>query len=239
MAAPPALTTSRLGALPQLPGVGPQRFPSEYGFGFSAEGDWKTAVLVRIGAVMGYGLEGGASLMEDYSYNFTPGNEMIMGSHMLEVSPSVGTIAKPKLEIHPLGIGGKADPVRLVFTVAPKKDAVVVSMSDVRERFRLTMNLVDVVEPLGELKQLPCARGLWKPQPDLKTSAECWLRSGASHHTCMTTSVGREAWEDFARIAVSNSPPSTRTPRPQNSSATLRSPKCTTASTTVTDITER
>ena len=190
-----------LGALPQLPGVGPQRFPSEYGFGFSAEGDWKTAVLVRIGAVMGYGLEGGASLMEDYSYNFTPGNEMIMGSHMLEVSPSVGTIAKPKLEIHPLGIGGKADPVRLVFTVAPKKDAVVVSMSDVRERFRLTMNLVDVVEPLGELKQLPCARGLWKPQPDLKTSAECWLRSGASHHTCMTTSVGREAWEDFARIA--------------------------------------
>lgn len=190
-----------LGALPQLPGVGPQRFPSEYGFGFSAEGDWKTAVLVRIGAVMGYGLEGGASLMEDYSYNFTPGNEMIMGSHMLEVSPSVGTIAKPKLEIHPLGIGGKADPVRLVFTVAPKKDAVVVSMSDVRERFRLTMNLVNVVEPLGELKQLPCARGLWKPQPDLKTSAECWLRSGASHHTCMTTSVGREAWEDFARIA--------------------------------------
>ena len=126
---------------------------------------------------------------------------MIMGSHMLEVSPSIGTIAKPKLEIHPLGIGGKADPVRLVFTVAPKKDAVVVSMSDVRERFRLTMNLVDVVEPLGELKQLPCARGLWKPQPDLKTSAECWLRSGASHHTCMTTSVGREAWEDFARIA--------------------------------------
>ena len=91
--------------------------------------------------------------------------------------------------------------MRLVFTVAPKKDAVVVSMSDVRERFRLTMNLVDVVEPLGELKQLPCARGLWKPQPDLKTSAECWLRSGASHHTCMTTSVGREAWEDFARIA--------------------------------------
>ena len=158
---------------------------------------------------------------------------------MLEVSPSIGTIAKPKLEIHPLGIGGKADPVRLVFTVAPKKDAVVVSMSDVRERFRLTMNLVDVVEPLGELKQLPCARGLWKPQPDLKTSAECWLRSGASHHTCMTTSVGREAWEDFAASPVSNSPPSTRTPRPQNSSATLRSPKCTTDSTTVTDITER
>lgn len=190
-----------LGTLGQLPGVGPQRFPSEYGWGFSAEGDWKTAVLVRIGAVMGHGLEGGASLMEDYSYNFAPGAEMILGSHMLEVSPSVGTIAKPKLEIHPLGIGGKDDPVRLVFTVAPKHDAVVVSMSDVRERFRLLMNVVDVVEPAGSLKQLPCARALWEPRPSLKESAECWLRAGGSHHTCMTTSVGREAWEDFARIA--------------------------------------
>ncbi|GGI14425.1 L-arabinose isomerase [Galliscardovia ingluviei] len=190
-----------LGALPQLPGVGPQRFPSEYGFGFSAEGDWKTAVLVRIGVVMGFGLEGGASLMEDYSYHFAEGNEKIMGSHMLEVSPSIGTMAKPRLEIHPLGIGGKADPVRLVFTGAPKKDAVVVSLSDVRERFRLLMNVVDVVEPDGDLPVLPCARALWKPEPSLKVSAECWLRAGGSHHTCMTTSVGREAWEDFARIA--------------------------------------
>ena len=190
-----------LGALPQLPGVGPQRFPSEYGFGFSAEGDWKTAVLVRIGAVMGYGLDGGASLMEDYSYNFVPGHEMNMGAHMLEVSPSIGTIAKPRLEIHPLGIGGKADPVRLVFTAAPKKDVVVVSMADMRERFRLLMNVVDVVEPEGSLKALPCARALWQPRPSLKDSAECWLRAGGSHHTCMTTSVGREAWEDFARMA--------------------------------------
>ena len=190
-----------LGALPQLPGVGPQRFPSEYGFGFSAEGDWKTAVLVRIGAVMGYGLDGGASLMEDYSYNFVPGHEMNMGAHMLEVSPSIGAIAKPRLEIHPLGIGGKADPVRLVFTAAPKKDVVVVSMADMRERFRLLMNVVDVVEPEGSLKALPCARALWQPRPSLKDSAECWLRAGGSHHTCMTTSVGREAWEDFARMA--------------------------------------
>ena len=151
-----------LGALPQLPGVGPQRFPSEYGWGFSAEG---------------------------------------AGSHMLEVSPSVGTIAKPRLEIHPLGIGGKADPVRLVFTVAPKQDAVVVSLADVRTRFRMLMNVVDVVEPLGSLDKLPCARALWKPEPNLEVSAECWLRAGGSHHTCMTTSVGREAWEDFARIA--------------------------------------
>ena len=118
---------------------------------------------MRIGAVMGYGLEGGASLMEDYSYNFTEGDELDMGSHMLEVSPSIGTIAKPKLEIHPLGIGGKADPVRLVFSGKPAKDAVVVSMSDVRERFRLLMDVVDVaVEPQGSLKELPCARAVWE-----------------------------------------------------------------------------
>ncbi|OZG50646.1 L-arabinose isomerase [Bombiscardovia coagulans] len=190
-----------LGSLSQLPGVGAQRLPSEHGFGFSAEGDWKTSMLVRIGAVMGAGLEGGASLMEDYSYNFVPGHEAILGSHMLEVSPSVGSINKPRLEIHPLGIGNKADPVRLVFTVAPHKDAVVISMADMRERFRLVMNVADVVPPDGSLRVLPTARALWKPQPSLKVSAECWLRSGAAHHTCMTTSVGREAWEDFARIA--------------------------------------
>lgn len=189
-----------LGTLPQLPGVGPQRFPSEYGWGFSAEGDWKTAVLVRIGAVMGYGLEGGASLMEDYSYNFTAGNELDMGSHMLEVSPSIGTIAKPKLAIYPLGIGGKSDPVRLVFSGKPG-DAVVVSMADERERFRLLMDEVSIVEPQGSLKNLPCARAVWKPKPDLKTAVQCWIAAGGSHHTCMTTSVGREAWEDFARIA--------------------------------------
>ena len=189
-----------LGALPQLPGVGPQRFPSEYGWGFSAEGDWKTSVLVRIGAVMGYGLEGGASLMEDYSYNFVPGNEFDMGSHMLEVSPSIGTIAKPKLAIYPLGIGGKSDPVRLVFSGKPA-DAVVVSMADERERFRLLMDEVTIVEPQGSLKNLPCARAVWKPKPDLKTAVQCWITAGGSHHTCMTTSVGREAWEDFARIA--------------------------------------
>ena len=189
-----------LGALPQLPGVGPQRFPSEYGWGFSAEGDWKTSVLVRIGAVMGYGLEGGASLMEDYSYNFEPGNELDMGSHMLEVSPAIGTIEKPKLAIYPLGIGGKSDPVRLVFSGKPA-DAVVVSMADERERFRLLMDEVTIVEPQGSLKNLPCARAVWKPKPDLKTAVQCWITAGGSHHTCMTTSVGREAWEDFARIA--------------------------------------
>ena len=189
-----------LGALRQLPGVGAQRLMAD-GYGFSAEGDWKTSVLVRIGNVMGYGLKGGCSLMEDYSYNFVPGQEEIMGAHMLEVSPTLLTEGRPRLEIHPLSIGDREDPVRLVFTATPCKDAVVVSLSDVRERFRLVMNVVDVVEPGGSLSKLPVARAIWKPRPSLKVSAECWLRAGAAHHTCMTTTVGREAWEDFARIA--------------------------------------
>ena len=119
---------------------------------------------------------------------------------MLEVSPSIGTIEKPKLAIYPLGIGGKSDPVRLVFSGKPA-DAVVVSMADERERFRLLMDEVTIVEPQGSLKNLPCARAVWKPKPDLKTAVQCWITAGGSHHTCMTTSVGREAWEDFARIA--------------------------------------
>lgn len=190
-----------LGMLQQLPGVGAQRLVSEYGWGFSAEGDWKTSILVRLGVVMGYGLEGGACLMEDYSYHLEKGHEMILGSHMLEVAPSIGTLQKPRLEIHPLGIGGKHDPVRLVFTAKPHRQALLVSLTDVCERFRLLMNVVDVVEPEGSLACLPCARALWKPYPDLKTSAECWLRAGGSHHTCLTTSIDRQVWEDFARIA--------------------------------------
>ncbi len=140
--------------------------------------------------------------MEDYSYNFTEGDELDIGSHMLKVSPSIGTIAKPKLEIHPLGIGGKADPgFRLVFSGKPTKDAVVVSMSDVRERFRLLMDVVDVVEPRLPQGASVRPRAVWEPKPSLKTAVECWITAGGSHHTCMTTSVGREAWEDFARIA--------------------------------------
>jgi L-arabinose isomerase len=191
-----------LGALHQLPGIGAQRLMAD-GYGFSAEGDWKTSVLVRVANVMGYGLPGGASLMEDYSYNLVPGREKILGAHMLEVSPSLvyGDSPKPRLEIHPLDIGGKEDPVRLVFTATPKKDAVVVAMSDMRERFRLVMNVVDVVEPDHDLPKLPTARALWEPKPSLKISAASWLLAGAAHHTCMTTSIGREEWEDFARIA--------------------------------------
>ncbi|MHA7861641.1 L-arabinose isomerase [Tessaracoccus sp. Y36] len=195
-----AFTTSfeDLGALKQLPGLAVQRLMAE-GYGFGAEGDWKTAILVRIANVMGAGLPGGASLMEDYTYDMTPGDELILGAHMLEVSPSL-TTAKPTLEIHPLGIGGKEDPVRLVFTADPGP-AVVVALSDMRDRFRLTANVVENVEPRAALPKLPVGRAVWKPQPDFRTSAAAWLTAGAAHHTVMSTAVGIEAFRDFADMA--------------------------------------
>ncbi|MFI5061050.1 MAG: L-arabinose isomerase, partial [Actinomycetales bacterium] len=195
-----AFTTSfvDLGALKQLPGLAVQRLMAE-GYGFGAEGDWKTAILVRAANVMGSGLPGGASLMEDYTYDLTPGEELILGAHMLEVSPSL-TTARPTLEVHPLGIGGKDDPVRLVFTADPGP-AVVVALSDLRDRFRLVANVVTVVEPTAALPKLPVGRAVWKPEPDFTTSATAWLEAGAAHHTVMSTAVGIEAFEDFARMA--------------------------------------
>ena len=194
-----AFTTSfeDLGALKQLPGLAVQRLMAE-GYGFGAEGDWKTAILVRAANVMGAGLPGGASLMEDYTYDLTPGDERILGAHMLEVSPSL-TSAKPTLEVHPLGIGGKDDPVRLVFTADPGP-AVVVALSDMRDRFRLVANVVEVVEPTAPLPKLPVGRAVWKPAPDFTTSATAWLEAGAAHHTVMSTAVGIQAFEDFARM---------------------------------------
>jgi L-arabinose isomerase len=169
------------------------------GYGFGAEGDWKTAILVRAANVMGAGLPGGASLMEDYTYDLTPGAERILGAHMLEVSPSL-TAARPTLEVHPLGIGGKEDPVRLVFTADPGP-AVVIALSDMRDRFRLVANAVEVVEPTAPLPKLPVGRAVWKPSPDFQTSATAWLEAGAAHHTVMSTALGIEAFEDYARIA--------------------------------------
>ncbi len=186
-----------LGALKQLPGLGVQRLMAE-GYGFGAEGDWKTAALVRIANVMGAGLPGGASLMEDYTYDLTPGSELILGAHMLEVSPAL-TTAKPSLEIHPLGIGGKEDPVRLVFN-ADAGPAVVVAMSDMRDRFRLVANVVEVIAAPEALPKLPVGRAVWKPEPDFTTSATAWLTAGAAHHTVMTTAVGIEVWEAFAAM---------------------------------------
>lgn len=195
-----AFTTSfeDLGALKQLPGLAVQRLMAE-GYGFGAEGDWKTALLVRVANVMGAGLPGGASLMEDYTYDMTPGEEVILGAHMLEVSPSLSS-QQPTLEVHPLGIGGKDDPVRLVFTADPGP-AVVVALSDMRDRFRLTANVVENVEPTAALPKLPVGRAVWKPQPDFPTSAAAWLTAGAAHHTVMSTAVGIEAFRDFAEMA--------------------------------------
>ncbi len=194
-----AFTTSfeDLGELTQLPGLAVQRLMAE-GYGFGAEGDWKTAILVRVANVMGAGLPGGASLMEDYTYHLEPGAELILGAHMLEVAPSL-TTATPRLEVHPLGIGGKQDPVRLVFTADPGP-ALVVAMSDVRDRFRLVANVVENVTP-PDLPKLPVGRAVWKPAPDFATSAACWLAAGAAHHTAMTTAVGIEVFRDFAQIA--------------------------------------
>jgi L-arabinose isomerase len=191
-------TFEDLGGLRQLPGLAVQRLMAE-GYGFGAEGDWKTAVLVRAAKVMGAGLPGGASLMEDYTYDMTPGDELILGAHMLEVCPTL-TTSKPKLEVHPLGIGGREDPVRLVFDTDPG-EAVVVALSDMRDRFRLTANVVDVVPPRETLPKLPVARAVWKPRPDFATSAAAWLTAGAAHHTVMSTAVGLEVFEDFAEIA--------------------------------------
>jgi L-arabinose isomerase len=191
-------TFEDLGALRQLPGLAVQRLMAD-GYGFGAEGDWKTAVLVRAASAMGVGLPGGASLMEDYTYDLVEGDELILGAHMLEVSPSL-TTARPTLEIHPLGIGGKDDPVRLVFTADPGP-AVVVALSDMRDRFRLTANVVEIVEPRAPLPHLPVGRAVWRPLPDFATSAAAWMTAGAAHHTVMSTAVGLPVFEDFARIA--------------------------------------
>src|SRR5690606_1780685 len=194
-----AFTTSfeDLGSLPQLPGLAVQRLMAD-GYGFGAEGDWKTAILVCVASVMGARLPGGGGLVEDYTYHLVPGEERILGAHMLEVSPAL-TTARPRLEVHPLGIGGKADPVRLVFT-ADAGPAVVVALSDMRDRFRLTANVVENVQA-PDLPNLPVGRAIWKLQPDFPTSAACWLAAGAAHHTVMTTAVGIEVFQDFAEIA--------------------------------------
>ena len=187
-----------LGGLKQLPGLAVQRLMAD-GYGFGAEGDWKTAVLVRAAKVMGAGLPGGASLIEDYTYDLTPGREAILGAHMLEVCPSL-TAARPRLEIHPLSIGGRQDPVRLVFSADPGP-GVVIALSDMRDRFRLVANVVEVIPPAEPLPRLPVGRAVWRPEPDFQTSVTSWLQAGAAPHTCMSTGVGIEAWEDYARMA--------------------------------------
>jgi L-arabinose isomerase len=184
-----------LGGLRQLPGLAVQRLMAD-GYGFGGEGDWKTSVLLRAGKAMAAGLPGGTSFMEDYTYHLVPGEEKILGAHMLEVCPSL-TTGRPALEIHPLSIGGREDPVRLRFTADPAP-GVVVGLADLGHRFRLTANVVEVVEPDEDLPQLPVACAVWKPEPSLATAAESWLVAGAPHHTVLTTALQREVFEDFA-----------------------------------------
>lgn len=191
-------TFEDLHGLPQLPGIATQRLMAD-GYGFAGEGDWKTAALVRAMKVMGTGLQGGNSFMEDYTYHFEPGNEMVLGSHMLEICPSIA-VNKPSCEIHPLGIGGKADPVRLVFNVGagPALNASVIDMGN---RFRLLVNTVDAVEPKFDLPKLPVARVLWKPHPDMQTACAAWIYGAGAHHTCYSQNLSAENLEDFAAMA--------------------------------------
>jgi L-arabinose isomerase len=191
-------TFEDLGELPQLPGIAVQRLMAD-GFGFGAEGDWKTAALLRIVKTMGAGLAGGTSFMEDYTYHLVRDGAKVLGAHMLEVCPSIAS-GRPSCEIHPLSIGGKQDPVRLVFTAAPGP-AIVVALLDVGDRFRLVANTIEVVAPDEELPKLPVARALWEPAPDLATAAEAWLLAGGPHHTVFTSAVGVDVLEDFAEIA--------------------------------------
>jgi L-arabinose isomerase len=191
-------TFENLTGLNQLPGLAVQRLMAD-GYGFGAEGDWKTAALVRCMKVMSVDLPGGNSFMEDYTYHFFPGNNQVLGAHMLEICPSIAE-SRPSCEIHPLGIGGKADPVRLVFNTAAGP-ALNASLIDLGHRFRLLVNTVEAVEPEAELPKLPVARVLWKPHPDLSTAAAAWIYAGGAHHTCFSQTLTPEYLDDFAEMA--------------------------------------
>ncbi len=187
-------TFEDLHGLKQLPGIAVQRLMSK-GYGFGAEGDWKTAALVRSMKVMADGLKGGTSFMEDYTYHFDPKEMAVLGAHMLEVCPSIAQ-GKPSLEVHQLSIGGKADPARLVFKTAPGK-AVNASVIDLGNRFRMIVNEVEVIK-CPDMPKLPVASVLWKPMPDLKTGAAAWILAGGAHHTGFSNAIDREYLEDFA-----------------------------------------
>jgi L-arabinose isomerase len=187
-----------LGGLRQLPGIAVQRLMAD-GYGFGGEGDWKSAVLVRVFKAMGDGLPGGTSFMEDYTYHLGPGTPRVLGAHMLEVCPSIAG-QTPRLEVHPLSIGGREDPPRLVFSAAPGA-AVVVGLSDLGDRFRIVANQIDVVAPDEPLPRLPVAHAVWEPRPSFQVATESWLVSGGPHHTVLTASVSPDTIKSFAEIA--------------------------------------
>jgi L-arabinose isomerase len=186
-----------LGGLRQLPGLAVQRLMAD-GYGFGGEGVWKTSAMLAAVKAIGARSDRGTSFMEDYTYHFGPGEPKILGAHMLEVCPSIA-VARPSCEIHPLGIGGREDPVRLVFDAAPGP-GVVLGLVDLGDRFRLVLNEIEVVPPDEPLAALPVARAVWKPAPDLSTSAESWLTAGGPHHTVLTQAAATETIVDFARM---------------------------------------
>ncbi len=191
-------TFENLHGFRQLPGLAVQRLMAD-GYGFGAEGDWKTAAMVRILKVMGEGIEGGTSFMEDYTYHLDPAGAKVLGAHMLEVCPTIAA-GKPTLETHPLGIGGKEDPARLVFTAAAGP-AINVSPIDLGNRFRIIVNEVDAVVPEHDLPELPVARVLWVPKPNLKIGAAAWILAGGAHHTVYSEQVDTRYIEIFAGMA--------------------------------------
>lgn len=191
-------TFENLYGFKQLPGIASQRLMAD-GYGFGAEGDWKTAALLRAAKVMDEGLEGGTSFMEDYTYDFRKDRSRVLGSHMLEICPSIAS-GQARCEIHPLGIGGKADPARLVFNV-DEGPAINVSLIDMGTRFRLLVNEVDTVTPEEDLPNLPVARVLWDPKPDMDVAASSWIHAGGAHHTVFSKAITTEFIEDFADMA--------------------------------------
>ncbi|MBP2652849.1 MAG: L-arabinose isomerase [Firmicutes bacterium] len=191
-------TFENLYGLSQLPGLAVQRLMA-MGYGFGAEGDWKTAALLRAMKVMAYGLNGGTSFMEDYTYHLEKDNMMVLSAHMLEVCESIAA-EKPSLEIHPLSIGGKADPARLVFNV-PEGKGINATLVDLGNRFRLLVNEVDVIKPPFDLPKLPVARAIWRPKPSLLVSAQAWILAGGAHHTGFSQAITKEHLEDFSEIA--------------------------------------
>ncbi len=191
-------TFQDLHGLPQLPGLAVQRLMAE-GYGFGGEGDWKTAALVRTMKVMAAGLPGGTSFMEDYTYHFEPGKQAVLGAHMLEVCPSIAA-GKVRLEVHPLGIGGKADPARLVFAGEPGQ-ALNATIIDMGNRFRMIVNEVEALSVEKSMPKLPVARVLWAPKPDLARAAESWIIAGGAHHTGYSRAVKTEWLRDYAEMA--------------------------------------
>ncbi|MDE2182202.1 MAG: L-arabinose isomerase [Alphaproteobacteria bacterium] len=191
-------TFEDLHGLEQLPGLAVQRLMAE-GYGFGAEGDWKTCALLRAVKVMTHGLKGGASFMEDYTYHLDPAGKCVLGAHMLEVCPTIAA-GKPKLEVHPLGIGGKMDPARLVFNAATGR-ALNATLIDLGNRFRMLVNEIEVIAPPQPMPKLPVAQAVWKPKPSFEESCAAWIYAGGAHHAAFSQAATSEMMEDFAAMA--------------------------------------